>query len=182
MVVGFIKMVVDFIKKRGLTFVVGFVFAAFCFVTLNMAMKPVSTSQYCGSNCHEMNTAYQTWELSVHGANKSGVSIGCVDCHLPAKDKYFTHIAAKAYTGAKDLYKHHFGDEYDIEKIRSKVLDHLPSQRCMNCHNDLLARPSNSKARIAHIASLNTPDAEEHRCVKCHDDTGHERQRKIFSE
>jgi len=168
------------IKKRGLTFLAGVVFAVFCFVALNAAMEPVSKSEYCGSKCHEMNVAYQSWELSVHGANKSGFRIECVDCHLPAKDKYFAHVAVKMYEGAKDIYKHYFGGEYDIERIRQKVLDHIPSQRCLNCHDDLLAKGGNSAARIAHVASLNQPQAAENRCVRCHENTGHERQNKLF--
>ena len=163
-----------------MTFLAGVVFAVFCFVALNAAMEPVSKSEYCGSKCHEMNVAYQSWELSVHGANKSGFRVECVDCHLPAKDKYFAHVAVKMYEGAKDIYKHYFGGEYDTERVRQKVLDHIPSQRCLNCHDDLLAKPGNSAARIAHLASLNQPQAAENRCVRCHENAGHERQSKLF--
>lgn len=169
------------IKKRGLTFILGIVFAVLCFVGLNAAMVPVSKSEYCGGKCHEMNTAYQSWEISEHGANKSGVRVECVDCHLPPKDKYFTHIAAKAYEGAKDIYKHHFGGEYDIEETRKKVFARISSQICLHCHDDLLVKPSTSAARIAHVASLAQPESEDHRCVKCHENTGHERQNKLFS-
>jgi len=97
------------VKKRMFTFLTGIVFAVFCFIALNATMEPVSTSEYCGSKCHEMNISYLSWELSPHGANAHGVRIECIDCHLPPKDKYFTHITAKAYTGAKDIYKHYFG-------------------------------------------------------------------------
>jgi len=144
-------------------------------------MEPASKSDFCGSKCHEMKAAYRTWELSTHGANEYGFRVECIDCHLPAKDKYFAHVAAKMYEGAKDIYKHYFGGEYDTERIRQKVLDHIPSQRCLNCHDDLLARPGNSAARIAHVASLNQPQAAENRCVRCHENAGHERQSKLFS-
>ena len=78
------------IKKRGLTFLAGLIFALLCFVGLNLAMKPVSSSEYCGSKCHEMTTAYQSWELTIHGANNKGIRVECIDCHLPPKEKYFT--------------------------------------------------------------------------------------------
>ena len=178
---GKVVKILGMVRKYSLIFFIGIVFAVLCFVGLNAAMVPVSKSDYCGGKCHEMNTAYQTWELSAHGANKYGFRVECVDCHLPAKDKYFTHIAAKVYEGGKDVYKHHFGKEYDIEKTRTKVIDHISSQRCMHCHDDLLAKPSDSGARKAHMASLNAPEASEHRCVKCHEDAGHERQNKLFS-
>jgi len=170
------------VKKQIFTFLAGIVFAVFCFIALNAAMAPVSTSEYCGSKCHEMNTAYLSWELSPHGANAHGVRVECVDCHLPPKDKYFTHITAKAYTGAKDIYKHYLGPEYDIEQIRRKVLEHISSEICLHCHVDLLGKPGDSAARIAHTAVLAEPGAAENRCVECHEDAGHQRQNKLFSQ
>jgi len=44
----------EVMKKRILTFLAGVIFAMLCFVALNAAMVPVSTSEYCGSKCHEM--------------------------------------------------------------------------------------------------------------------------------
>ena len=85
------------IKKYGQIFIAGFAFAIICFIVLNLAMEPVSTSEYCGSKCHEMNTAYQSWELSTHGSNVKGIRVACIECHLPPKDRYFSHIIAKAY-------------------------------------------------------------------------------------
>jgi len=177
---GIIRRICEAVKKRTLTFLTGFVFALLCFIALNAAMVPVSKSEYCGGRCHEMNTAYLTWELSTHGTNINGIRVECIDCHLPAKEKYFAHITAKAYEGAKDMYKHYFGDEYDGEKIRQRVLDHISNKRCLYCHDNLFARPGSSAARIAHTAVLSEPDAEENRCVQCHSDVGHQRQNKLF--
>jgi nitrate/TMAO reductase-like tetraheme cytochrome c subunit len=169
------------IGAKTIAFLAGLAFAVVCFVALNAAMKPVSKSEYCGSNCHEMNSAYRTWELSTHGTNRYGFRVECIDCHLSPKEDYFTHIVAKAYAGAKDTYKHHFGKEYNQDEIRMKVLDHLPNERCMYCHDNLLAMPGSSSARIAHTAVLDSPDDPESRCVSCHEDAGHQRQEKIFS-
>ena len=135
----------NFIKKRGLTFIDGLVFAIVCFLGINVPMKPVSTSEYCGSECHEMTTAYQSWELSAHGSNEYGIQVNCSSCHLPPENEgFFTHLFAKAIAGGKDTFKHHFGAEYDVEKNRAKVLEHLPNKRCMHCHNSLLGKPANS--------------------------------------
>ena len=161
-------------------FVAGIAFAVLCFVALNAAMAPVSTAEYCGSKCHEMNTAYLSWELSPHGANAHGLRVQCVDCHLPPKEQYFAHIASKAYEGAKDLYVHYLGDPYDIEKARKRVLSRLPSARCLHCHSHLLDKPAGSAARIAHTAVMAQPDAAENRCVQCHEDAGHQRQNRLF--
>ena len=162
-------------KKRALTFFVGFVFALLCFVALNAAMKPVSKSKYCGTKCHEMDTAYQSWKLSIHGANQRGLRAECIDCHIVSKDKYFTHIVTKAYVGGKDMYKHYFGGEYDEEEVREKVLDHISNERCVSCHVDLLTKPSSEEVKEAHTESLSSPDISENRCVECHEEVGHQR-------
>jgi cytochrome c nitrite reductase small subunit len=169
------------VRKGALTFFVGFAFAILCFIGINAAMEPASKSEFCGSKCHEMKTAYQSWELSVHGANKRGISVECIDCHLPSKDEYFKHIATKAYDGAKDVFKHYFIGRYDVEESRKEVLEDMPNERCMQCHNNLLARPSNSDARIAHVAVLSQLDEPENKCIVCHEDAGHNRQSRLFS-
>lgn len=175
------RMLITIARKYLPCFVAGIAFAIVCFVGLNAVMKPFSLSEYCGSNCHEMRTAYQSWELSSHGSNGNGVITHCVDCHLPSKDHYFAHMATKAYVGAIDTLKHHFGPEYDSEQMRQKVLSHIPNQRCLNCHDNLLAKPASSAARLAHNSVLSDPGKSEHRCVKCHEDAGHQRVRKIFT-
>ena len=168
--------------KYILLFFSGIVFALLCFISLNAAMKPVSKNEYCGTNCHEMKTAYQSWELSVHGSNSYGITVDCADCHLPSKDNYFTYTSAKAYAGAKDTLIHYFGPDYDVEKTRAHVLDSIPNQRCLNCHDNLLGKPAKSASRIAHQQVMNNPDAEESRCVNCHGNAGHERDSKLFTE
>ena len=167
-------------KKRALTLLVGFGMAILCFVALNVAMKPVSESEYCGSNCHQMHTALRTWKMSVHGGGKEGLQAECIDCHLPAKDNYFSHMIHKAFAGAKDLYKHYwarlFGGEYETEKVRVKVLDRMENDKCTRCHVSLLQEPSSETVREAHMESLIPPDeASITRCVECHEDVGHQR-------
>lgn len=167
-------------KKWGPMFAVGFGFAILCFVGINAAMAPVSKSEYCGGRCHEMNTAYQSWELSVHAANKLGIRAECIDCHLPPKDKFFRHLAAKIYAGGKDMYKHYRGEPYDAERARTKVLKHISDEGCLNCHDSLLTKPGSQAARKAHMEAINAPETT-YRCVDCHEHIAHERQRTLFS-
>jgi len=169
------------LAPRMSVFLAGILFAVLCFVGLNLAMEPVSHSNYCGGQCHEMKTSFDTWQLSGHGANKDGYRVECVDCHLPPKDQYFTHMTAKAYAGAKDILKHYFGPPYDVEKLRSKVLAHIPNDTCTHCHDDLLRKPGSTAARTAHLAVATEPDRPEHRCVECHENVGHERHNTLFS-
>src|SRR3972149_5763538 len=103
----FFGRILEVLKKRVLTFFIGFIFALLCFVLINAAMKPVSKSKFCGNNCHEMHSALNTWQLSVHGGNQKGLSAECIDCHLPQKDDYFKHLITKAYQGAKHISRHY---------------------------------------------------------------------------
>ena len=172
----------EIITKREFIFFLGFIFAVLCFLGLNAAMEPASKPQFCGSQCHEMKAAYRSWELSVHGANKYGIQVGCVDCHLPSKEKeYFAHVFTKAFEGGKDIFKHYFIGGYDTEKARSKAREHMPNKRCMHCHDSLLTKPGSSAARTAHIEVLNRPDESEIKCIECHEDVAHQRQSKLFS-
>ena len=168
------------VRKRGPAFAAGLLFAVLSFIGLNAAMEPVSRSEYCGSNCHEMNEAYRTWELSVHGSNRVGIRVECVQCHLPSKEKFFRHVAVKAYEGGKDVLMHHFGGEYDSEAVRSKALGKVPNERCQSCHADLLKQPGSMAARHVHALVAAEPDAAEHKCVKCHEHVGHDRVNKLY--
>jgi cytochrome c-type protein NapC/trimethylamine-N-oxide reductase cytochrome c-type subunit TorC len=149
-------------RKWALAFLAGLIFAILCFVGINFAMEPVSKSEYCGTKCHEMDMAYQSWKLSVHGINEKGLRSEC-------------HIIVKAYEGGRDLYKHHFGKEYNVEEVRQKVLSHISNKICLSCHVDLLAKPSSDFAKEAHTESLRSPDEPDSRCMECHEDVGHQR-------
>lgn len=163
-------------------FLLGMTFAILCFLGLNIAMEPASKPEFCGSTCHEMGDAYQAWELSVHGANKRGIEVGCVDCHLPSKEKqYFAHIFSKAYEGGKDFFKHYFIGGYDTEKARARARERVPNKRCMHCHDSLLIKPGSSAARKAHLEVLKPTDESEYLCIECHENAGHERESKLFS-
>ena len=85
----------------------------------------------------------------------------------------------KAYYGAKDTYKHYFGDEYDGQEIRKKVIANFTNEPCLNCHDNLLARPSSPAAGIAHQGLLNQNKDVELKCIQCHENL-HERKKKIF--
>lgn len=159
-------------KRWILSFLCGFGFAILCFLGLNAAMEQVSSSEYCGTVCHEMDSVYRGWKQSVHGTNESGLRAECIDCHLAPREEYFTHVATKAYLGAKDLYKHYF-DEYNREEVRQKVIDNFTNDICLRCHVDLLAKPRDSIVGDIHKEILSTPEDPDSRCIACHESTGH---------
>jgi cytochrome c-type protein NapC/trimethylamine-N-oxide reductase cytochrome c-type subunit TorC len=166
-------------RKYGFGFLAGIVFAMVCFVAVNAVSDRFSSSEYCGSSCHEMNAAYSSWELSAHYANDAGVAAQCIDCHLPPKEKFFRHMAAKSYAGLKDTIKHHFGGEYDRIKMRRMVVKNMPNERCLKCHSSLMVKPPSSGAALAHRVVLNPPEDFKPKCVDCHGGL-HEHTKKLF--
>jgi nitrate/TMAO reductase-like tetraheme cytochrome c subunit len=161
----------------------GFIFALLCFVTLNLAMKPVSESKFCGNNCHEMHSALNTWENSVHGGNKTGLQAQCVDCHLPEKDDYFRHLITKAYQGCKHMYQHYAANLFSSGDTSQKPgiknpdrTDRMKNDICIRCHAGLLGKPSNETIREAHMEAFNSSgNSEQTKCVECHEDAGHKK-------
>lgn len=160
----------------------GLIFGVICFIMTNKVIEFTSKSDAFCAACHEMKTAYSTWELSTHGANHNGIRVECIQCHLPPREKYFSHLTVKAYTGIKDVVLHYIGGEYEPDTLRKEVLKKISSNRCLNCHNSLLTKPSGAEAMKAHIASLVRPETPEGRCVACHEKVGHERINVLFSE
>lgn len=163
-----VNMIKDLPKHRYI-FIAGALFAIICFWIINIVAVPFSKPEYCGS-CHEMEDVYTGWKTSIHYANPSGTVTECIDCHAPSKDKFFSHFASKAYYGAKDIYKHYFGGQYDVQKNRQKVLAHMPNERCLNCHASLMSKPVSPPAsRIAHEVYFNpSEDGNVPSCMACH--------------
>jgi len=174
----FIDSIKKYIKKYGLVFALGFFVAILSFVFTNAVMKPLSTPKFC-TVCHEMDEAYNSWELSSHGRNSTIMATDCSICHLPPKEKYFRYLVAKSYVGIRDVFKHFFV-KYDVEEMRLTVLDKMPNSRCLYCHNNLLNKSSSVGAMIAHKETLFPAEGDTPKCVQCHSSI-HEREKKIFS-
>lgn len=158
-------------RARRRAYLMGFfsaaVVAAVCFLLVDKAMGPLSDAQFCAA-CHEMQNVHANWQQSGHFTNSSGVTVSCVSCHLPPREHYASHLLAKAAVGARDVYVHYFG-EYDAEKARARVLDTLPSERCLRCHGNLVGQPSSGAVEIVHTDALGRPEVEQYGCVACHD-------------
>lgn len=156
-------------KKRRVILLI--VMAAFvcvgCPVMLGVALGPLSAPGFC-VQCHEMRAVYASWQESPHHTNSSGETVDCVSCHLPPKQQLISHLAMKAQTGARDIRVHLFS-EYDEEAAQQRVLNTLPSEWCLDCHDDLGELLTSGSVTIVHASALEEPESEYHRCVACHD-------------
>jgi len=155
-------------KRHGITFVVGFVCAVAAFLAINAISAPLSTSEFCGTACHEMEASYESWLESPHYTNIYGWHSECTDCHLPPKEQYFRHLFEKARTGGRDVWLHYFGPEYDRAAVTARVKANMENQTCLYCHKDLLVQPSSKAVKYMHKGSIQEPNDVWGKCIACH--------------
>jgi nitrate/TMAO reductase-like tetraheme cytochrome c subunit len=149
-------------KSRAWFFVVGFAAAVAAFAVTNPIKERVTSSEFCGTTCHEMEGVYRAWKTSPLYANKMGSVTHCVDCHLPPPNEYFARTAREVYEGSRNIYNHFWGPAYDPNAMEKRVLSMMGDDRCIRCHQTLLVKPNTIGSRIAH------ENPEKLRCVECH--------------
>lgn len=172
----FIGWLINLVRKCLVIFVPGLVAAIVIFLIIEAMLIPTSSEKFCGTLCHEMDVAYESWQKSSHFGNSAGIKVKCISCHLPPKDKYFTHLAAKAYTGTKDCFYHMIGKEFNVEEMSQKVLAHMKNETCMNCHSNLLGNTADELVTEIHNDVINPPEGtEKQKCIECHEDAGHDK-------
>ena len=72
-------------RKHYLLFIAGGLSVILFLLLFNKTVQYTSTDEFCNS-CHVHPHAEASWRLSPHHNTSSGVSVKCVDCHLPAED------------------------------------------------------------------------------------------------
>ncbi|MBI1932313.1 MAG: SUMF1/EgtB/PvdO family nonheme iron enzyme [Ignavibacteriales bacterium] len=148
------------------------------YYALNYAYEESSTNEFCES-CHVHPQATQSWKIGPHVFNESGVTVNCVDCHLPPSgiDKFY----AKATTGMRDLYGYIFKDSSDFnwDKMSQREFaeKHVYQEGCLNCHKNLFPPELNKKGQDAHLYF--DQHKEEVLCINCHLETGHYHEKKV---
>ncbi|WP_262504991.1 SUMF1/EgtB/PvdO family nonheme iron enzyme [Saccharicrinis fermentans] len=149
------------------------IIAAFIFsYSGGKAVEYTSTDQYCFS-CHIHDHAEDSWRLSAHVDNKSGVIVHCVDCHLPPKGH--GQLMAKAKHGSKDLYGMLFKDSADYKweskRTKEKADKFVYEASCLKCHSNIFPSGLSVKGEDSHLYYESR--REEMTCLNCHMHTGH---------
>jgi len=124
-------------------------------------------------SCHIHPTADQSWKMSTHYNNSSGVFVGCTECHLPPKGEGY--IFAKARTGLKDLYGFYFKDSAKIDWEKKRLLEYAKGivyeNSCLECHQNLFPVTLSVNGGNAHL--LYTTSKDPVHCLNCHLNVGH---------
>jgi formylglycine-generating enzyme required for sulfatase activity len=134
-----------------------------------------STNEYCQS-CHIHTDADLSWPQSTHYHNKSGVVVGCVECHLPPEGD-FKYLATKVRTGLHDLYAFHFKDHESFNWESKSQLEHavkiVYNESCVECHSNLFPKELSSEGGTAHLYYEMNAERLNLQCINCHLDVGH---------
>jgi formylglycine-generating enzyme len=138
----------------------------------NKLINYTSTDEYCMS-CHVHPRADQSWKLSPHHDNKSGVIVHCTECHLPPKGHGY--LVAKAIHGTKDLYGYYFKDSAKINWAEKRKLEYAKkivyNESCLECHKNLFPKNLSVSGENAHLNYLTSK--EDMSCLNCHLNIGH---------
>ncbi len=138
--------------------------------------KVTSTDQYCMS-CHVHTHADDSWKLSSHANNSSGVVVHCSECHLPPKDgNLLKYTWSKAKHGAKDIYSFYTKDSADfqwhLKRTPEAARAFVYNESCLKCHGNIFPASLSDKGGEAHLRYAESKDADK-QCISCHIDVGH---------
>lgn len=164
----------QFVGKRTflLLIFIGLIAGLFFMIAGNKAVKYTSTDEYCMS-CHVHPHADQSWKLSTHYDNKSGVIVHCAECHLPPKGQGM--LFAKAKHGANDVYGYLFKDSADYKWAAKRKLEmakkYTYTESCIKCHQNLFPKTLTVEGENAHLNYITSK--VEISCLNCHLDVGH---------
>jgi formate dehydrogenase subunit gamma len=138
----------------------------------NAALQVTSSNEFCLS-CHAENAGLD-WKRSSHYTNRSGLVVGCVDCHEP---RAFVPRMIRKTQAFNEIWHQLIGTISTPEKYEAHRLDLAQrewarlgkngSQECQNCHQpDAMAEAA---IRNRHKAVLSGGQA----CTDCHKGVAH---------
>ncbi len=166
-------------RKHYLLFIAGGLSAILFLALSNKTIHYTSTNEFCAS-CHVHPHADVTWKLSTHHNTRSGVSVNCVDCHLPPEDQKLYFLTRKAYHGMHDFYVYMTKDSSEIDWVEKRSIDaakrFVYEDGCKKCHTNLFPSTLNALGAESHLKYMRNP--ENSSCLQCHLDVGHYRGKK----
>ncbi len=124
-------------------------------------------------SCHIHPSADQSWKLSTHYNNQSGIVVHCTECHLPPEGHGY--FFAKVKHGFKDVYGYLFKDSAEINWQKKKLLENaigfVYEKSCTECHQNLFPVTLSVNGGNAHLFYTTSKDPLN--CINCHLNVGH---------
>ncbi len=149
---------------------------------LILSLSSYQTSVYFSSDescmmCHVHPHAEESWKLSVHVNNESGVTVHCVDCHLPPQHNTWDYYTSKLKLGVRDVWGYLTKDSADFDWEAKSQLEHavkfVPNQSCKECHRNLFPQNISDDGITAHLYYEENEKKLDLQCISCHLDAGH---------
>jgi formylglycine-generating enzyme required for sulfatase activity len=163
-------------EKKKRIFLAGLLLGFALFVAAYQVSVYYSSDESC-MKCHVHPHAEDSWKLSVHVNNGSGVTTHCVDCHLPPKNQTWNHYSAKAKLGIKDVWGYFTKDSADFQWDMKSELEHavkyIPNESCKECHKNLFPTGISDDGITAHLYYDENEQKLDLQCISCHLDVGH---------
>ncbi len=163
-------------RKHYLLFTAGGLSVILFLLLFNKTVHYTSTNEFCNS-CHVHPHAEASWRLSTHHNTSSGVSVNCVDCHLPAEDNTARFLTRKAYHGFHDLYAYMTMDteaiDWEAKRTTEAARRFVYEDGCLKCHTNMFPATLSPKGSEQHIKYIRDP--ENSSCIQCHHGVGHYR-------
>jgi len=148
-------------------------------IATQVMVAATGTNEFCGNACHSMTWVAQEYGQSVHHANRTGVTAGCHDCHIP--HAYPELLWYKAKAGIKDAIGEARGtisteEKFKKERLRMAKLvwaefKSTNSANCRYCHAftpEVLAKQKEF-AQPMHKTAM----SGESTCIDCHKGVAH---------
>ena len=159
--------------------VIGLLIGAGAVVGTQVMVTMTGTNEFCGTACHSMQWVNQEYKQSGHAINRTGVSAGCHDCHIP--HDYPQLLWYKAKAGVKDVIGEIRGvidTEAKFKNERARMAEHVwaeykanNSANCRTCHTFTPSIVAKQKdfVRPMHEQFL----AGQMTCIDCHKGIAH---------
>ena len=120
-----------FFKSKAFILFLGLFLGAGIMIALYKTSVYFSTDESC-MMCHVHPHVENSWKLSKHVNNGSGVKTHCVACHLPPQTNTWKHYSAKAKLGMKDVWSYLTKDSADFNWETKSELEHAVKYIPMN--------------------------------------------------
>ena len=159
--------------------IVGLLIGAGGVIGTQVMVAATGTNEFCGGSCHSMQWVTKEYLQSSHHANRTGVTAGCHDCHIP--HTYPGLLWYKTKAGIKDAIQEARGvisteDKFKKERLRmAKAVwaefKENNSANCQHCHqfNAGVIAKQKEFVRPMHEQFL----ARTATCVDCHKGIAH---------
>ena len=166
----------SFLKGKTFILLIGLLLGAGIMVAVYKTSVYFSSDESC-MMCHVHPHVENSWKLSKHVNNGSGVKTHCVACHLPPQSDTWNHYTAKAKLGLKDVWSYLTKDSADFNwELKSELeqaVKYIPNESCKECHQNLFPEGINQDGITAHLYYDENEEKLDLQCISCHLDAGH---------